>query len=349
MDEDIPESIPEGLAEPRSVEIPAGFTPEEWETITEGFDCEQDEINNIIAERGSSGSQKGRPTGLTVPFKGQLSSSSRAIAQRDRAALRTQEEKALEKAKDSDRSAKHHLHKKVKASKDYNELPEIAKAQFLVDKEERLLEQRFSEKRSAEWLEQAFRMAHKKWSKIQNEIDKRRHKKTLHRVQEASKSSSSQPRQSRSTTRLFASGGALEKLLRDEYQNGLHKLENNSFESKQEKDEWQAFVEALSPDELALVTDSQWEKREPTPIHDQFDPDIELADNKPYIEGYGSDECEEEVDDEDEEDFNGTSDYLTDEQWEDLKAQGAEQDEEDDRFQDQEESEFEGFSDDDEA
>lgn len=62
--------------------------------------------------------------------------------------MRTQEEKALEKAKDSDRSAKYHLHKRVKASKDYNELPEIAKSQFLVDKEELLFEQRFSDKRS---------------------------------------------------------------------------------------------------------------------------------------------------------------------------------------------------------
>ena len=79
-----------------------------------------------------------------------------------------------------------------------------------------------------------------------------------------------------------------------------------------------------------------------------------LDDNKPYIEGYNSDECEEEVDDEDSEDFDDTGDYMTDEQWEAAKAQGAnpqgsKDEDEHDQYQDKEESEFEGFSDDNEA
>ena len=31
------EEIPEGLAAPRSIEPPDGFTPEEWEALTEVF------------------------------------------------------------------------------------------------------------------------------------------------------------------------------------------------------------------------------------------------------------------------------------------------------------------------
>jgi hypothetical protein len=54
-----------------------------------------------------------------VPFKGELSNSNQAIAQRDRAASLDEEGKAIERAKALDRSAKRQLHKKVKALETY--------------------------------------------------------------------------------------------------------------------------------------------------------------------------------------------------------------------------------------
>ncbi|EUC31217.1 hypothetical protein COCCADRAFT_101857, partial [Bipolaris zeicola 26-R-13] len=51
-----------------------------------------------------------------------------------------------------------------------------------------------------------------------------------------------------------------------------------------------------------------------------FNLDIELANNKPYIKSYSSDKCKKEVDNKDKENFNSTSNYLIDKQYEALKA-----------------------------
>jgi hypothetical protein len=42
--------------------------------------------------------------------------------------------------------------------------------------------------------------------------------------------------------------------MRNTYKEGLAKLNSNSFESKEAKAEWQRFVEELTPEEIALVT-----------------------------------------------------------------------------------------------
>lgn len=55
---------------------------------------------------------------------------------------------------------------------------------------------------------------------------------------------------------------------------------------------------------------------------------MRLEDNKPYIEGYASDECEEEVDDEDQEMEYSQDDYESDDSMIDVvRAEGAEKSE----------------------
>jgi hypothetical protein len=71
----------------------------------------------------------------------------------------------------------------------------------------------------------------------------------------AQKGAAAKPTSSRAAKRLFGSSGALEKIMRDEYRQGLAKLQANSFETKAEKDEWVNFHNDLSPQDLALVSD----------------------------------------------------------------------------------------------
>jgi hypothetical protein len=63
---------------------------------------------------------------------------------------------------------------------------------------------------------------------------------------------------SRVEERLYGSGGAFEKILRNAYNEGFAKLQANKFESKAAKDEWLEFRNNLTPEELALVTDNNW-------------------------------------------------------------------------------------------
>ena len=72
------------------------------------------------------------------------------MAQRDRAASLNQEEKALQRAKDSDRAAKSQLTKRFKSSDEYHELPKLERAQLLQERIEELMEKRMVQKRSGE-------------------------------------------------------------------------------------------------------------------------------------------------------------------------------------------------------
>ncbi|EOA81119.1 uncharacterized protein SETTUDRAFT_24621 [Exserohilum turcica Et28A] len=271
--------VPEGLAPPRVVQIPKDFTEQEWADLTEGFENEQDEINFIIAQRGSGGSRKGRPTGLRVQYQGQLSNTARAIAQRDLAASRTEEEAALQRAKDSDRAARAKFLKSLKEKEWYKTAGGDEKDGIIKSHLEEHESKRFEEKRSADWMASALQAVHAKWSKIQNEIDKRRHQHILQTTASDAPSDTS-TQGLRLSARLYGRKGVVDSLIRKEYLRGLAKLNNNAFESEQARDEW-------------------LKKEEPASILDQFNPDTRLEDNKPYIEGYGSDECEEELDDED--------------------------------------------------
>ena len=47
--------------------------------------------------------------------------------------------------------------------------------------------------------------------------------------------------------------------MRKTYQDGLAKLNSNTFESKEAKAEWQEFVDGLTEKELAIVTDEHWQ------------------------------------------------------------------------------------------
>ncbi|KAJ6276489.1 hypothetical protein J3E71DRAFT_187306, partial [Bipolaris maydis] len=53
------------------------------------------------------------------------------------------------KAKNSNYSAKYYLYKKVKALRNYLDLSKVTKVDFLTNKEKRLIEKRFTKKRSS--------------------------------------------------------------------------------------------------------------------------------------------------------------------------------------------------------
>lgn len=107
-------------------------------------------------------------------------------------------------------------------------------------------------------MESALSSTHKKWSKIQNEIDKKQHKQIL-RDAATPAPASPPPLAYRSGQRVFGSRGTLEVLLRKEYQKGLSKLNTNSFESKEAKEAFLAFTKDLTPKELAIAQDTEWE------------------------------------------------------------------------------------------
>jgi hypothetical protein len=75
---------------------------------------EDAEIGAVLAQQGQGGSRNGQPTHFKSPFKGPLSASSRAVAQRDCKATFTAEEEALVAAGHADRSAKSNLMKKIR-------------------------------------------------------------------------------------------------------------------------------------------------------------------------------------------------------------------------------------------
>jgi hypothetical protein len=65
----------------------------------------------------------------------------------------------------------------------------------------------------------------------------RQHQRALEKGFEAGQSSSATSHQGRSHLRLYGLGGALEKIMRNTYKEGLAKLNSNSFKSKEVKAE----------------------------------------------------------------------------------------------------------------
>jgi hypothetical protein len=83
-----------------------------------------------------------------VPFKGKLSGTDRAVAQRDRAALRSAEQSALELASAADRAAKYQLKTRLSKLTVYTSLPDDKKSEYLKERTEKLAEERFRAKKS---------------------------------------------------------------------------------------------------------------------------------------------------------------------------------------------------------
>ncbi|KNG47152.1 hypothetical protein TW65_06140 [Stemphylium lycopersici] len=131
-----------------------------------------------------------------------------------------------------------------------------------------------------------------------------------------------------------------------EKKDSYKKLEDNSFNSKEAKEEWQRFRDGLTPEELAVVTNKDWEQVEPPSAIGALglSDDALLQSDKPYIEGKDNDECEEELDEDSDIDayYNEFgNEYETEEQWEEAKAM-ADKDDETDWGNT---TDFEGFSD----
>ncbi|KAG9384494.1 hypothetical protein A1F94_004041 [Pyrenophora tritici-repentis] len=315
--------VPEGLVPAIKLEPPPGFEQDEWEQLTDGFACEADEIDGILDQRGSGGSRKGRPINLSVPYTGSLSGSACAIAQRERKALFDKEEKVLESVRTADRSAKYQLKKSLLQQPKYKLANSAREAKLLEKEWDILSEKRFTQKKSAEWLETNLTHVHRKWDAITKQVDMRKHEITIAKVL----SKDDKPTHD-------ISGRGIARIY------GSAKLNNNDFESKEAKREFEKFVEELTPNEMKVVTDNDWQQREPPSILDLLgDADIELEGDKPYVKGDDSDECEEEVDyDSDlEEHFNSLEDeYEDDDQWAAVQKQAALESEE------SEDSEFEG-------
>jgi hypothetical protein len=137
---------------------------------------EDAEIGAVLAQRGRGGSRKGRPTHFKSPFKGLLSASSRAVAQRDQKVTLTAEEEALAAAGDADRSAKSNLMNKIRKVKKDGDVV------YVKAETEKLEEKRYKEQKSSmltqpfitvlylqpaeEWLQAKLRAIHKKWDNI---------------------------------------------------------------------------------------------------------------------------------------------------------------------------------------
>lgn len=92
---------------------------------------------------------------MKVPFKGQLSNSVWAVTQRSRAALRNEEEEALERARTADRSAKYQLKKKLQKHPDYQCALQAKKDLILAAAEEEQNNARFKAYKSG-LLSQSF-------------------------------------------------------------------------------------------------------------------------------------------------------------------------------------------------
>ena len=115
----------------------------------------EDEIQAAIAERGSGGSKKGRPTGFTAPKKTELSNKPRAIHQRALAAERDAETVALDAADAADRSAKKTLRKQLKTNTEYTAASEHEQSQLFDIKWEKVSLKRWEDRKSSQ-LSQRF-------------------------------------------------------------------------------------------------------------------------------------------------------------------------------------------------
>jgi hypothetical protein len=210
-----------------------------------------------------------------VPFKGKLSDSARAIEQRTRAALRDEEATAVERAKDSDRAARYQLKKRLEKDPEYVKASLMQREKRLAKEEEKLADRRFQDNKSgklsqffitylylrytAEWLETKLISVHSKWDNIKHQVDIRKHDRTLDKLKGLKEKQPKSKDRARGEEQLFGSGGALEKIMRDEYTRGVKMLETNSFESQAAKEEWEKFRDELDPEELAMVTGQDWQ------------------------------------------------------------------------------------------
>lgn len=231
-------------------------------------------MNDVLAQRGQGGSRTGRPTNLSVPFRGNLSDSARAAAQRERAAMRDAEESDLAKAKAGDRAAKYQLRKRLGEDAEYKQASQGKKDAIFAKLEEDLDEKRFRARKSgklsqlltmafylhiiAEWLEKALATVHAKWDEIELKVDMRNHEKVLGKRKHSEVEEDHTVYLARSAKHLFGVGGALQSVMRKEYKRGLKNLQTNSFESQAAKDQWIAWRDELEPEELAMLTSNEW-------------------------------------------------------------------------------------------
>ncbi|CAN9144786.1 unnamed protein product [Alternaria alternata] len=327
---------PEGLMPPS--QAPEGFELEEWQELTENWESEEQEIRYILSLRGQGdGPKKGRPTNFKQPYKGNLSTTHRAIAQRNRAATQDDEAKALVAARNADRGARHNLKKKLNKDKGYNNLDERDQKKIMEQRWEKVAEKRFENHSSAEWLEAQLQVAHTKWENAYHEADLRRHQSKVEAALEAD--DPKEDKMPRVHQRIHGRYGVLDVIQRKAYFEGQEQLKNNSFDSKKQKERYQEWVDGLKPEELAIYMDKDWEQLELPPIELESDHLI-MDDGKPYIPAADDDDCEEELDeDTDIEEYFASfpNEYETHEEW--VKKAKEEDDEKTD---------FEGFSDSDE-
>jgi hypothetical protein len=98
---------------------------------------------------------------------------------------------------------------------------------------------------------------HLKWKKIQHDIDSRTHQEILKKTATTALSTK-EDYQNRITKRTFGYGGTVDLLQHRIYQDGAIKLKHDIWANKAEKLEWLEFVNSLTPDELAIVQDTDF-------------------------------------------------------------------------------------------
>ncbi|CAE7034477.1 hypothetical protein PTTW11_05452 [Pyrenophora teres f. teres] len=107
------------------------------------------------------GAQKGRLLNSTVPYKGPLSSSSRAVAKRERKDLPDKEEKILDNTRAADRAAKYQLKKLYLPSPAYTSASQGRQEDILRAAYKNLASGRFKQKKSGR-LKTNLTLVHKK-------------------------------------------------------------------------------------------------------------------------------------------------------------------------------------------
>jgi hypothetical protein len=115
------------------------------------------------------------------------------------------------------------------------------------------------------WLEAELLKTHKKWDAIDHKINMRKHQAAMKKAGQvrgetlAAAAAASSSNSSRAAERVFGASSALIKITRDEYRQGLKKLNANTFKSPTKQKEWEDFRDSLSPTTLAIVSAKKWE------------------------------------------------------------------------------------------
>lgn len=317
-----------------------------------------------------------------MPYKGRLSESDRAVAQRDKARLRNEEQQALHAAGNADRAAKHQAKKKLKRQKSYQAMSRAAQRAALKTAQEAVEQKRLINRQSGtllkpsitvlylpivvKWLRPALAAIHEKWAEAPLPTDPRRHSKVLEGASVSKDHPGAAP-PNRAALRIYGGGGALELIMRNTYRDGFANLQANSFESQEAKKEWTDFVARLEPSELVMVKDEHWRyvqhipqshthtnkprRREPESVLTAMglDDNTSRSGNRAYDTGAVSDECEEELDDDAESNAYHSrveDKYETDDQWKEAAAEEEEGGTGQDEIAWGSDTDFEGFSDD---